>query len=274
MIGLFDSGSGGLTVLRAVHTRMPRADFVYFGDIENMPYGNKSSRKIKELTAMALLRLRAAGATHIVNSCNTSSAAVHSAMDDLLRVGKSPMINMVEPTVNALVKRNKKTVIFCTRSTADSGAYQEQCVANNVDASVVALPDLAGLIENDADATVLKSIIRDAVDNALANGARVISLGCTHFPLARDLFEECAREYDVSLEIKTGVEVFDPADAVAEAATKMFPNEGRNSMRFLLSAPSSAFKRRVAKLFPGMKYTIELAGSADWALNIKHGTGL
>ena len=253
MIGIFDSGSGGLTVLQAVRARLPCADFVYFGDTKNVPYGNKSNREIKELVAASLIKLRTAGAEYIINACHTASSVINNKSCNLIGVGEFNMVDMLEPNVSALIKCNKKTVIFCTRLTADSGAYQRRCEEVGVDVSVIALPELAGLIENGASAEILRPVIGAGVRLALDEQAQVLSLGCTHFPLVRDLFEEYVRDSGST------VEVFDPSDTVAEAVALKFPHEGNGSIQFLLSAPSHAFERHVRQLFSDIPYTIRLA---------------
>jgi len=263
MIGIFDSGVGGLTVLRALRARMPDADFVYFGDTENAPYGNKSRREIAELVAMALLRLRAAGATDIVNACNTASAAIHDALLDLLRINVFSVVGMLEPTVEALVERHKQTAIFCTRATGDSGIYQKQCAARGVRADVIVVPTLAGLIERGAPDDELLSVVRPAVQDAVARGAEVLSLSCTHFPLVRDMFEACLREDG------SAAGVFDPADAVAAEAARVFSSDGAGSLRFMVSGPAEVFAQRVAELFPDLPHRVEDAGSIYWALKAK-----
>ena len=280
MIGVFDSGSGGLTVLRALRARMPRADFVYFGDTEHAPYGNKSMREISELVAMVLLRLRAAGATNIVNACNTASVAIHNALLDLLRINVFTIVGMVEPTVEALAARGGKAVVFCTRATADSGVYQEECAKLGVEAEVIALPTLAGLIEKGAGREEMKAAVREGITLALfgrhpspqsspregrGGNPLTISLSCTHFPLIKDIFEECVREAG------SDAEVFDPAEAVAERVAREFAAEaeGSGAVRFLISAPSPVFEREVAALFPNEKHTIELSGSIYWALKAR-----
>ena len=310
MIGVFDSGSGGLTVLRALRVRMPRADFVYFGDTEHAPYGNKSMREISELVAMSLLRLRAAGATSIVNACNTASVAIHDALMDLLRINVFTIVGMVEPTVEALAARGGRAVIFCTRATADSGVYQEECKKRGVEAEVIALSALAGLIEKGAGKEEMKAAVREGIQSISPGnkpfaaphprplpgmgewvaakpslnsssspipgrgcptgqvrgvGITTISLSCTHFPLIKDIFEECVRE------VGSEAEVFDPAEAVAERVARAFAAEaeGSGAVRFLISAPSLVFEREVAALFPNEKHAIELSGSIYWALKAR-----
>ena len=99
MIGIFDSGVGGLSVLKAIRERMPHADILYFGDTKNAPYGLKSPAELSQLTAQAIMRLRAGGADHIVSACNSVSASLVSSLFDVLAFTPRDLIEMVGPTV-------------------------------------------------------------------------------------------------------------------------------------------------------------------------------
>ena len=94
----------------------------------------------------------------------------------------------------------------------------------------------------------------------LPRGAEIVSLSCTHFPFAKDLFEECLREAG------SAAEVFDPAEAVAEEASARFSSGGKGGLNFLVSKDSPVFAAHVERLFGGEPYTISPAGSIYWAL--------
>ena len=260
MIGIFDSGIGGLSVLKEIRAKAPQADIVYFGDTENAPYGDKGAGDIRRLIAMALRRLHAAGATHIVSACNSASVPILSLPIDLLRLRLFDVVEMIGPTVEALAPRQKKIVLFGTHATVNSGLYQRAFRDKGVHIEAIAIPPLAGLIEKGASREDLYPIVREAVREAVAKNAGIISLSCTHYPFVRELFEKSLREE------QSTADIFDPASAVAREVLKRFPIQGEGTLRFLVSKKSSVFDSYVEALFKTTPHTIEQAGSIYWSL--------
>lgn len=272
MIGVFDSGVGGLSVLSALRKKAPRADVVYFGDTENAPYGPKSKREIANLIGAALRRLHAAGATQIISACNSASVSVMSEPIDLLRLGVFDVIEMVDPTVSALSSRKKKVVALATRATEKSGIYQEAFKKAGIAGEVIAVPSLAGLIERGTAREEVKPVVARAVEEALHRGAEILSLSCTHFPFVRSAFEEVLREKGSS------VEIFDPAESVAEEALRRFDTKGEGlppacagmaqagKLLFFISKESPVFRSYAEKLFSDSPFSIEIAPSIYWSL--------
>jgi glutamate racemase len=260
MIGIFDSGVGGLTVLRAICNRAPDADIVYFGDTENAPYGSKNKHEIAVLVAMALRRLHAAGAVNIVSACNTTSVAVLTSLIDLLRLNVFDIVEMVGPTVAALAPVKKRIALAGTRATIHSGIYQRAFADCGISVHAIPAPELAGLIETGGSGEHIHEVIHDVVKKAVEHNADILSLSCTHYPFVRDIFEECARE------LKSGISMFDPAGAVADEVVKRFPTEGAGNIRFLVSKESSIFATYVKQLFNDGPHTIEQTGSIYSAL--------
>lgn len=260
MIGVFDSGVGGLSVLRALRQKLPQADFVYFGDTENAPYGEKSAREIGDLIAMALQRLASEGATDIVSACNSASVSVHSVPIDLLRIGKFNIVEMVLPTVGALAPLGKKIALLGTTATIRSRIYQEAFQDRGVEITAIAVPELAGRIEAGASREEMFPIIDAALRRAVEVGAEIISLSCTHYPFVKEMFEESLARAG------SKVVVFDPAEAVAGEVEARFSGEGEGRLRFLISKDSSVFRNYVEKLFRDAPHTVEVAGSIYWSL--------
>lgn len=151
MIGIFDSGSGGLSVLRALRARAPQLDVVYFGDLANMPYGSKSQAELQRLTIDALQLLRANGATQLVSACNSVSAAVIRPMMDLFGVSEgSGVIEMVGPTVRMVSAMGTvRAAVIATPATVESGMYQQEFVRAGCNTVMIACPNLAASIEYD-----------------------------------------------------------------------------------------------------------------------------
>lgn len=232
MIGIFDSGSGGLTVLKEIRARMPKADIVYFGDIKNAPYGTKTQEELVALTEQAIRLLEDKGATHIVSACNSVSAA--------LAVGNAPkdMIEMIEPTVVSFNDSPAKILLVATPATVGAGMYQNAFKAIGKEIETLAIPLLAGAIEFGASEEEIEKIVTDALAQVDRSRLDTLVLGCTHYPFARSAFEK----------VLPGVVVIDPAVAVADRVAAQFAEEGNGATTFLISQDSEPFRMRVAAL--------------------------
>lgn len=252
-IGIFDSGSGGLTVLSAVKKHLPDADIVYFGDIQNAPYGNRSREELGALTVLGIKGLIDAGATHIITACNSVSVGIADPLLSIAGIPQSAVIEMVGPTVRGVAAlKPKRVVIAATQATIDSKMYQNRFADEGIETVPLPLPVLAGAIETGESSTVWESIIDEAFSK-LKVAPDVIVLACTHYPFALP-------EFDRVIE-KKGWQghVVDPAEMVAMEATEKFHlTKGTKPMRFLISADSKPFRARVESLFPENTYTIEV----------------
>ncbi len=248
MIGLFDSGSGGLTVLRALREELPSADVVYYGDIARAPYGERTRQEISQNTVRALCTLQKQGARVVISACNSVSASMVISLYDVLDFAPETMIEMVGPTVTALRDTNRPIVVAATPATIASELYQSAFAMVGKECATVPLPGLAGAIETD-DQGLARTIITGALPE-LPNDA-VLVLACTHYPLVESLFREV---------IKESVSIYDPAWAVAERAKQMFwPREVANgTTKFLITAESQPFRGLVDSMFPTGTYTIEV----------------
>ncbi len=233
MIGIFDSGSGGLTVLKEIRQRLPGADVVYFGDIKNAPYGVKSPEELIALTAAAIELLKSRGATHIVSACNSVSAA--------LAVSNAPtdMIEMIEPTVAAFKQSPAKILLMATPATINAEIYQNAFKAIGIGIETLAIPELAGAIEFGQSEADIEKIISDALAKVDCSSFDTLVLGCTHYPFARAAFQKVLPE----------TTIVDPAIAVAEKVASSFAEEGGGSTAFLISKDSEPFRNRVQSLF-------------------------
>lgn len=253
MIGVFDSGMGGLTVLCALRARAPDADIVYFGDTKNAPYGNKSREELSALTARGFHTLQSAGATNFVSACNSVSASVTERLLKPLAILPEDVIEMSHPTVAHFKKHAVANILLvATNATIQSGMYQQGFDSIGIDISTLAIPELAGAIEAGKTDAEIEEIVRAAFGSADVPPFDTLILGCTHFPLVTGIFNT------VLSEKKREVEVFDPAEPVAAEALKRFSGEGSGILRFLISKDSESFRNRVGSLFPENTYTIEV----------------
>lgn len=241
MIGVFDSGSGGLTVLQALRARAPSVDLLYFGDLLNAPYGNKGAKEIETLTLQMIRFLRSQGATHLVSACNSISATVIRPMLDACDIQVDGITEMVGPTVNSLTYFTKKSIVFfTTHVTEQSGMYQQACTEQKLNAHVIAIPELAGLIEANAPRETLLTEIQAGLTRAERFHPDVIVLGCTHFPLIQPLFEQAVSK------AARPIFIYNPAVAVATEALRIHGTHGTGKNLLLISLDSKQFRRLAA----------------------------
>lgn len=250
MIGIFDSGCGGLTVLSAIKKKLPDADILYFGDTKNAPYGEKSREELFRLTGHALSILNQGGATSIVSACNSVSMSLALSLFDTLSLPSDRLIEMVGPTVRHFKGSSARIGLCATAATIESGVYQSAFRMLGKDVDAIAIPRLAGAIEAGTPEPEIRQIIADALVGR-EDAYDVFILACTHYPLVIESFAAV---------LAPETEIFDPATAVAEqVAEKWWPREvGDGKTRFLVSRDSRVFRRFVESLYPGGGYTIEV----------------
>lgn len=259
MIGIFDSGSGGLTVLKTVRACMPKADIVYFADIANLPYGDKTSAEIDALTMTGMRVLVEYGATHIINACNTVSAALTLGHIDLLGIERDRVIEMIGPTVAGVKHDGHISVgLVATRATVQSGIYDRRLSMCGIASQSIALPRLVPAIE-DGITNVRHILANDIVP--LTNNTTALVLGCTHFPLVQESFEQVLADIG-----RPDIAIINPARYVAQEATTRWGKVGDGgSVTFVVSKPSAVFQARARSLFDDSEKTcfIDLSSSKD-----------
>jgi len=194
-IGVFDSGVGGLTVLRALRSVLPQDRFVYLGDTARLPYGTKSAASVVRYSLQCADALVARGIRCLVVACNTASA---SALDALrLRYPGIPVIGVIEPGAAAAVAatRSRHIAVIGTEGTIDGGAYQS--AIQRLDAAVRVTAQACSLFvavaeEGWVEGAIAESIARRYLDPIFSGGQRLsaadgvpdtLVLGCTHFPV-------------------------------------------------------------------------------------------
>ena len=215
-IGVFDSGFGGLTVLRALIEQLPRARFAFLGDTARLPYGSKSRRTIARYAAeSAQFLVREQGAEFLVIACNTASALALDAIQEAVPV---PVLGVIEPGAEAAraASRTGDVLVVATEATVQSHAYAVACRSQGLRALEKACPLLVPLVEegwtgHPVTAEVIEIYLNELRAEAAALGMNpdTIVLGCTHYPLLRRLFEDAVRP---------GAKVIDSAEAVAQTA--------------------------------------------------------
>lgn len=246
MIGLFDSGSGGLTVLRAIRARAPQADIVYFGDIKNAPYGPKSVDELAHLTRRGVTRLTTYGARDVVSACNSVSASF------LEGACEGRFIEMTRPTARAMrLLAGARVLLLATEATVRSGIYHH-ALDPIVQMHALAVPELARLIESGTEESAVRVVVQNALTKTEGKAFDAVLLGCTHYPLVHALIrdEVCTRFGNIP--------VIDPADAVADEVVQRFDIVGNGNTTFYISEESDTFRNLVTRLFGINKYAIEI----------------
>jgi glutamate racemase len=223
-IGVFDSGFGGLTVLRALIARMPNARFAFLGDTARLPYGSKSRRTIARYAAQSSKFLvNEQGAEYLVIACNTASALALDAIQEAVQV---PVLGVIEPGAAAAraASSTRDVLVIATDATVHSHAYAAACQAQGLQALEKACPLLVPLVEEGwTDHPVTAEVIRIYLDELRADAAArglkadTLVLGCTHYPLLRPLIEQVLAGCE-----PCAIRVIDSAESTAEAALKLF----------------------------------------------------
>jgi glutamate racemase len=204
-VGLFDSGLGGLTVLRQVHAHYPHSPSLYLGDTARVPYGERSTEEIRSIAAEVVHWLQQQGIGVLVMACNTSNAL---ALDVAVAEAGVPVVGLID-SVAATLSADRIGVL-ATPATAGSGAYRRAIHACNPDAEVIEVgcPAFVPLIEaGDLRHPELRHAARTYLDPLLEQDVQAIVLGCTHYPLLMPLLQDL---------LPAGVSLVDPAQAAVQ----------------------------------------------------------
>lgn len=245
-IGVFDSGVGGLTVMKEIMHQIPSEKVVYFGDTARVPYGNKSKETVTKFSRQIVHFLQTQNVKAIVAACNTASAL---ALDELEREVDIPMIGVVKPgaEVASEATKNGKIGVIATEGTISSAVYSRYIKEINKDANVIekACPLFVPLVE--------EGLWRDPVTDEIARRylAELIDididtlvLGCTHYPLIRETVGKIMGDsvtlvnpaYETARELK---ELLTKEDLLRLEEPKL----GDNKYQFYVSDSSEKFKR-------------------------------
>ncbi len=213
-IGVFDSGIGGLTVVRALLERLPHERIVYVGDTARVPYGPKSPETVRRYAEEITAWLVDQGVKMIVVACNTATA---HALSSLQAHAPVPVIGVVEPGARAAVAAagGGPVGVIGTVGTIDSGAYERAIQAIDPDLVVLAraCPLFVPLVEEGwLDHSVTRQVAHEYLDPLLSDHIKALVLGCTHYPLLAPLLAELAG---------SGVALIDSADETAAAAAEI-----------------------------------------------------
>jgi glutamate racemase len=223
-VGIFDSGVGGLTVLRALRERLPFENFVYLGDTARLPYGTKSARSILRYARQAARHLQQRDIKLLVIACNTASAVALEELQEELQ--PLPVIGVVQPGARAAVeaRRSGRHLVLATEATVNLHAYGDAIRAIDREASVQELPCemLVALAEEGwTTGAIAESIVRHYLQPFLSGAvslrAETIILGCTHFPIIREVIRAVAGD---------AMSIVDSAGTTATAVEQLLHSAG------------------------------------------------
>jgi glutamate racemase len=251
-IGLFDSGVGGLTVLREVRRRLPRESTIYLGDNERAPYGPRRDDEVIRFSGECLDQLVRQDVKAIVVACNTSSSV---ALSWLRRRCDLPILGVVRPgaMAAAVATRNGRIGVIATEATIRSGAYPRAIADERPEADIRthATPGLVPMVEaGHLDGTHVEAVVREALAPLLDPGRRPIDtllLGCTHYPLLGPV---------IAATVGPSIAVIDSASATASTLAVLLevygigaPADHEPTHSLHTTGDVEAFRRTTARLF-------------------------
>ena len=246
-IGVFDSGVGGLTVVRELWRRLASERVLYFGDTARVPYGGRPAFEIETFARQIMSYLRERGVKLIIVACNTTSAL---ALDKVEREFDLPLVGVLRPGARAATKATHtgKIGVIATEGTVRSGAYERAIRALMPHADVVSqgCPLLVPIVEaGRADSPEAMNALREYLAPVMERGVDTLVLGCTHYPFLADGIRRI---------VGPGVAVVDPAGETVETVSALLNDLGLASSsrtgpdEFMVSGDPAGFARVAEKL--------------------------
>lgn len=238
MIGLFDSGIGGLTVLSSLKKALPQDSFIYLGDTARLPYGTKSPETIQRYTKQNIRFLKNKGVDVVVSACHSASSSIlqYNIQDDI------PLFNVIAPSCEEakLKSKSKKIGLLATQATVDGGQYHK-LISAPYELYAQASPLLVPLVESGwIEDSITEAVIARYVQPLLEQKVDVIILGCTHFPLLKKSIQKIAGP---------GVTLVDPGDSLAALLQKSAkPTAATEPLQIFLTDQSPHFVRLAKQL--------------------------
>lgn len=240
-LGVFDSGLGGLTVVRELKKMLPSENVVYFGDTARVPYGNKSRERIIEFSHQIMHFLLRQNVKAVIVACGTVSS---NALDELTASYDLPIIGVVEPGAAAAVSatKNGRIGVCGTSATIRSGAFERKIHRLDPDIQVVsqACPLFVPLVEEGwFSDPVTRQVAARYMAPLKKQGVDTVVLGCTHYPLLGEVIQE---------EMGKGVRLINVSHAAARqmgqflSARKMLAQEGKGQYQFYTSDSVDSFR--------------------------------
>lgn len=210
-IGIFDSGVGGLTVLRKLYRYLPNESILYFADTKRLPYGTRSREEILQFVREILTWMETQQVKMVIMACNTSSAL---ALEEVQREYDFPILGLILPGARGAVQKGKRIGVISTVATAKSNAYLNaiQEIDSTINVWQIGCPEFVPLIEqNRIYDPYTKAVAQKYLQPLIKNRIDNLIYGCTHYPHLRNILREI---------LPNSVRLIDPAQYVVEAAAK------------------------------------------------------
>jgi len=250
-IGIFDSGIGGLTVANAISKLLPNEQIIYFGDTAHLPYGDKSPALIHSFVKdISQFLLKKESCKSVIIACNTASATSYEFLRDR-HEGSFPIINVIDPIIESIVKDDtlKNVGLIATKTTIESGVYQEKMTRRNpnIVMNVLPTPLLAPMIEEGFSRDKIShTIIENYLSHPKFKNIDALILGCTHYVLIKD---------EINDFFNGKVKLFDSTDLLAHKLKRILKKEdlladskvGCN--KFYVSDLTASFKASASRFY-------------------------
>ena len=256
-IGVFDSGIGGLAVARAISDLLPHEQIVYFGDTAHLPYGDKSKDLIRSYAlGITDYLLATYHCKCVVIACNTASAAAYEYLRDRHK-GDVPIFNVIDPIVEAVVSDTVQRVgIIATKTTIDSGVYQEKLHRRkpSLDYTALATPLLAPMIEEGYyNHTISHAVIESYLTQPELAGIDSLILGCTHYFIIK---KEIAAHYHQHIKLYDATDIMAAKLKAILHKEQLLATQDVGDDVFLVSDYTESFEN-TARMFYGSDIQLE-----------------
>lgn len=240
-IGVFDSGVGGLSVVKEIRRFLPHEDILYVGDTLRCPYGPRPLEEVKKFSLEISEFLYRKGIKALVVACNTASSAALADLKE--RYADIPVLGVIEPGARAALvyTKNKRVGVIGTVGTISSGSYEKALKSIDSEVTVIArpTPELVDFVERgEIDGPRLEAVLKNYLEEMLVEGIDTLILGCTHYPLLQPVIERV---------VGPGVNVVSSASETARELNailsdrRLLKTEGNGSLKLMVTNGSEIF---------------------------------
>ena len=247
-IGVFDSGIGGLTVVRELIQILPNENIIYFGDTARVPYGTKSEKSIKEFSIQNTRFLISQNVKAIVIACNTSSAV---ALNEIQSMTNLPVIGVIKPSAEAAAKatKNKRVAVIGTTATILSKAYEKEIKSfdSSIEVFSKACPLFVPIVEEVwSNHKIAELAAEEYLTELKMNSIDTMVLGCTHYPLLKNTIQKVVGENVILVD--SGVETAKIVKKILEKENLLNRSKIKANYTFFVSDLPQKFKQ-VGEMF-------------------------
>lgn len=241
-IGIFDSGVGGLTVARAILNLLPNESLLYLADTKNVPYGGRTPQEVEGFALRITSYLVRRGIKLLAIACNYSSALIFEKVKELYP--NLPVVGVLQAGARLAGNSPYERIgVLATRGTVKTRIYPREIAKFNPDKKVfqVSCPPLVPLIENLATPEEIRPALKPCLERLRRRGVEALVLGCTHYPLVRDLIEE---------ETRGEMAILDPAEEMAREIKQILKERNSDSINssqhlFLVTGSDASLRKFV-----------------------------